>query len=110
MSELEDTQKRMDFIGGAFLDNEAFSTAGCQVTVKAIKTENVQNTRTFKDEPKKVLYLEEFPIGMILGAKTNRKSLIKLANGKELKGLKITLYRDPSVKFGSKTIGAIRIR
>lgn len=110
MSELEDTQRRMDFIGGQFLDNEAFTPTGVEVTIKAIKTEKVQNTRTFKDEDKKVLYVEEFPQGMILGAKTNRKTLIKKANGKELKGLKITLYRDPEVRFGSKKIGAIRIR
>ena len=110
MSILEDTQRKMDFIGGAFLDNEAFPTEGVPVTVKAIKTEKIQNLRTFKDEEKKVLYVEEFQLGMILGAKTNRKTLLKLANGKDLKGLKITLYRDPNVKFGSKTVGAIRIK
>jgi hypothetical protein len=110
MSNLEEVKKKMDFIGGQFLDNEAFPNDGVQVTVKAIKTEDVENPRTFKKEPKKVLYLEEFDQGMILGAKTNRKALIKLSNGKELKGMKITLYRDPTVKFGSKTIGAIRIR
>jgi hypothetical protein len=107
---IEDVKKKVDFIGGKYLDSRALPEDGIEVTIKSLKTEMVQNLKTFKDEEKKVLYFEEFSIGMILGAKINRVKLMQKCEGKEMKGAKVTIYRDPSVKFGKQTIGAIRVR
>jgi hypothetical protein len=103
----------MLFIGGKFLDNEAFPQSGVEVTMKKLDKIDIENPRTFKPEKKDVLYLHEFEQPLILGAKANRKSILKKMEGKNTKsvdGVKITLYRDPTVKFGGKAIGAIRIK
>lgn len=112
MDAIEKVKAKMGFIGGQFLDSKALPESGVQVTIKNLQTEMVQNMRTFKDEEKKILYFEELPLGMVLGAKCNRVKLIKMVSesSKELIGKKITIYLDPKVKFGRETVGAIRIK
>jgi len=109
---IEKVNKLMGFIDGAFLDSTALPVEGVQVTIKAIKTEPILNPRTFKETDEKVAYFEELKWGLVLGAKCNRKKLVAMVNenSSELIGKKITIYKDPSVKFGRETVGAIRIK
>ena len=115
MSKLEEIQKQISFVGGAFIDSQALPTEGVEVTVKALVNEEIENMRTFKKEKKPVLYFDEFDLGFVLGAKTNRLKYVSIAKSKgktpkEMKGEKITIYRDPTVKFGKNVVGAIRIK
>ena len=109
---IEKVIKLMEFIDGKFLDSKALPIEGVQVTIKSIKTEQVKNLRTFKDETKKICYFNELPWGLVLGAKCNRKKLLDVVGGdsKKLVGAKITIYQDPTVKFGPNVVGAIRIK
>ena len=111
-TKLEKVIALMSFIDGAYLDNTALPKDGVEVTIKAIKNEEMQNPRNFKTENKKVMYVDEFKWGIVLGAKYNRKRLADMVveSSKELIGKKITIYQDPAVKLGKKTVGAVRIK
>lgn len=109
---LDQVIKLMAFIDGAFLDSKALPFDGIEVTIKSIKTEEIKNPRTFKDVEKKVCYFNELEWGLVLGAKCNRVKLLDIVKGdsSKLVGTKITIYRDPTVKFGKVVVGAIRIK
>lgn len=109
---IEKVNKMMSFIDGAYLDSSALPVEGVQVTIKAIKTEMVQNPRTFKEEEKKIAYFQELRWGLVLGAKCNRKKLVALVkhDASELIGKKIVIYQDPNVKYRANVVGAIRIK
>jgi len=109
---IEKVIKLMAFIDGEFLDSKALPLDGVQVTIKSIKTETIKNPRTFKDVEKKVCYFNELSWGFVLGAKCNRKKLLDVVGGdsKKLVGAKVTIYQDPTVKFGPNVVGAIRIK
>jgi len=112
MTPLEKVNKMMSFIDGAYLDSSALPVDGVEVTIKAIKTEIVQNPRTFKEDEKKIAYFNELKWGLVLGAKCNRKKLVSMVkqDASELIGKKIVIYQDPTVKFGKTVVGAIRIK
>jgi len=104
--------KLMDFIDGQYLDNKALPLEGVQLTVKAIKTEEILNPRTFKKVKKRVCYFDEFKWGFVLSAKCNRKKLLDVVGGdsKKIVGAKVTIYQNPTVKYGPDVVGAIRIK
>lgn len=109
---LDKVNKLMGFIDGAYLDCAALPVEGVEVTIKSLNTEGIQNPRTFKETEEKVMYFEEIKWGFVLGAKCNRKKLVAMVkdSSSELIGKKIVIYKDPSVKFGRETVGAIRIK
>ncbi len=110
---MSDILKKMAFIGGEFLDSSALPTLpGVEVTVEKVEKATVKRPGG-QGEVKWVLSFTEVPgFPMVLGAKTNRKMLMaKLGdNSAEWKGKKITIYRDPDVRFGPKVVGGIRIK
>ena len=112
---IQEVLGRMDFIGGIYLHSKALPRDGIIVTIKEIKTEMLVNPKTFKEEPKKVVYTEELGAwGFVLNAKCNRLSLFDMLKPEEksgaLIGKKITIYCDPEVKMKGKKVGAIRIK
>jgi len=109
---IEKVNRLMGFIDGAYLDHSTLPTDGVEVTICAINIEKIKNPRTFKDEEKKVMYFNEIKWGLVLGAKCNRKKLVSMVkdSSAELIGKKIIIYSDPKVKFGSETVGAVRIK
>ena len=109
---IEKVNRLMSFINGAYLDSTTLPIEGVEVTIQSIKIESIKNPRTFKDEEKKVMYFNELKWGLVLGAKCNRKTLVGMVkdSSSELIGKKIVIYNDPDVKFGSKTVGAVRIK
>jgi len=109
---LEKVNKLMGFIDGSYLDSSTLPLEGVEVTIKSIQTEKILNPRTFKESDCKVMYFNELKWGFVLGAKCNRKKLVGMVkeNSSELIGKKIIIYNDPSVKFGSQTVGAVRIK
>jgi hypothetical protein len=69
---------------------------------------------TFEDDDKEklALYFEELEKGMICNA-TNINLLIALLGSDETDdwvGKQVTLYVDPTIMFGGKKVGGIRIR
>lgn len=109
---LAEVQKKMEFIGGQYLDSTAFPEDGIDLTIRSIQTEQVENLKTFKKEPKKIIYFEELELGMVLNAKCSKKMLLDLAGGDQsrFKGLRVNMYRDPTVKFGKNVTGGLRFR
>lgn len=79
-----------------------------------IKSFDRQNVARQDDEPeyKWIMYFMEEEKGMVLGS-TNRE-LLKMALGtsspSEALGRKIVLFNDPSVSYGGKLTGGIRLR
>jgi len=109
---IDKVNKLMGFIDGMYLDSSTLPNEGVVVTIKSIKTESILNPRTFKEAECKVMYFEEIKWGMVLGAKINRKTLVGMVkdSSAELIGKKIVIYKDPNVKFGRETVGAVRIK
>ena len=113
---IEEILGRQEFIGGQYLHSKALPTLpGVKVTITKIETEMLTNPKTFKDEPKKVVYTKELgQWGIVLNAKCNRTALLdKLGAGEKsnaLIGKTITIYKDPEVKMKGVKVGAIRIK
>ena len=82
------------------------------VTIKDLFKEDVLNPITNKTKRQTVIIFEENVKPMVLGAKTQTKQLesaVGTTKGNAI-GKKIALYYDPTVRFGGKKVGGIRIR
>lgn len=81
---------------------------GINVTIRGVKFEEVGDEK----EKKAVLYFQEHEKGMVLNL-TN-KDRLKHATGEHttqgIQGKRIGLFNDPTVMFGAKMTGGIRIR
>jgi hypothetical protein len=96
-----------DFFGGQDLPN-----LQAEITV-TIKSYAIESIRTQSSTTKKgVLYFEEEGIKPLIVNKTKLKPLV-VAYGYETDswiGKRITLYFDPTVKFGREITGGIRVK
>jgi hypothetical protein len=80
------------------------------VTINSIEIELLKNKDTEKDEPKPILYFDEFDKGMVLN-KTNKNTLQSLYGNsiEELVGKRVILYAPICESFG-KSAPALRIK
>lgn len=75
------------------------------------KTVTVEDVKQGNAEQPVELHLVEFPGRPYKPAKSMRRVLVKAwgAKSEAYKGRRITLYGDPTVRFGGKEVGGIRI-
>lgn len=93
-----------------YLSKDDVGEDGMILTIKGFKMEQVKGDQG--DEDKVIMYFEEDVKPMILN-RTNSQ-LIGVATGAavagEAKGKQIVVYNDPTVGFGGKITGGLRIR
>ncbi len=90
---------------GDYLKKEDFPQPAV-MTVSDLKMEKLQ------DETKVVVYFLETDKGLVLN-KTNAELIARALNTSQIEewnGKQITLYNDPSVSFGGKLTGGIRVQ
>lgn len=81
------------------------------VTIKQINVEGVLNPKNNKTTTKATVYFVE-DVKPMVANKTNLTAIHRATKAEivgEAAGHKIALYRDPTIKFGGKTTGGIRI-
>ena len=81
-------------------------------TVASITKEVVHNPKTNKDSTQTIIRFKESDMKPMVCNKVNMISLSKATQAEvvgEAVGHRVALYRDPTVKFGGKTTGGIRI-
>jgi hypothetical protein len=81
------------------------------VTISSVTQENVAKEGA-PQELKWCLHLEEFDKPMVLNS-TNGQLIARITGSEETddwNGHRVVLYHDPSVSFGGKIIGGIRVR
>lgn len=93
-----------------YFGEQDFETVDQQflVTIRQVKTEEIKSDRG--TEIRGVVHFEEDIKPLILNV-TNGKAIAKLY-GKQVEGWtgkQITLYFDPSVKFGRERVGGVRV-
>lgn len=81
------------------------------LTIKSVSVDDLPLAGTSQKERKPVVRFIETEKKLCL-AKTNARQIAELLGPltAEWVGKRITLYPDPSVKFGRKTVGGIRVR
>lgn len=83
---------------------------GLILTIKGFKTETIEGDHG--DEEKVIMYFEEGVNPMVLN-RTNSQ-LVGIATGAanagEARGKQVVVYNDPSISFGGKVTGGIRIK
>jgi hypothetical protein len=96
--------------GGKYLKQSDVGEDGVIVTIKGFKMETVKGDEG--DEEKIVLYFEEDVSPMILN-RTN-STLLATATGcrtaGEARGRQVCVYADPTVSFGGRVVGGLRIK
>lgn len=101
-----------DFLGEAdFIDKATGELREFVLVIKGIAQEELQLPGRSAKEQKIVLAFEKAKKRLVLN-KTNAAA-IKTHWGKwtkEWRGKSVTLYFDPTVKFGRETVGGVRIR
>jgi hypothetical protein len=81
------------------------------VTIRGVKVENVARDGD-SEEMKYVIYFKEFDKGMVLNP-TNMNLIANALNSDETddwKGQEVVLYTDPSISYGGKVTGGLRIK
>lgn len=81
------------------------------VTINSVKQENVAKEGA-PQELKWCLHLEESEKPLVLNS-TNAQLIARITGSEETddwQGVKIVLYHDPSISFGGKIVGGIRVR
>jgi hypothetical protein len=84
---------------------------GTIVTITGVSRENVAKEGA-PEELKWILHVEEFDKGLVLNS-TNGQLIAQALKSEESDdwvGGKVVLYDDPSVSFGGKLVGGIRVR
>ena len=84
---------------------------GALVTISDVRQENIAKEGA-PEEMKWCLYLKEFEKPMVLNS-TNGQLIAKITGSDESDhwaGVKVVLYDDPSITFGGKLTGGIRVR
>ena len=95
----------------SYLKQSDFDEAGSIVTVVSIVEKNVAR----QDEPvemKWLVHFEEFEKGMVLNT-TNINALAKACGSDDTDdwgGKEVIVYVDPTIGYGGKTTGGLRIR
>jgi hypothetical protein len=85
--------------------------AGALVTIAAVTEENIAKEGA-PTEMKWCLHVEEFDKPMVLNS-TNGQLIAQITKSEESDnwiGQKIVLYSDPSITYGGKLVGGIRVR
>lgn len=101
-----------DFLSEADFISKDGSYRELKAVIENVTIEEFPIPSTSKTEMQPVLAFKGKHKRMVIGAKTNRLSIIA-KYGKHTKGWKggeLTLYFDPTVKFKGKPKGGIRIR
>lgn len=84
---------------------------GILVTIKAVSQENVAKSGA-PEELKWCVHFGELEKPMVLN-NTNAQLIAQIARSEETDhwtGVKVVLFHDPSVSYGGKVIGGIRVR
>lgn len=82
------------------------------LTIKGVSQEEVVQPKTNKKTKKVCLAFKETDKKMVLNA-TNRDiiaGLIKTWDYTKWPGVKVQLYKDPKVRFGTEEVGGLRVR
>lgn len=100
-----------EMLPSSFLKQSDFDEGGLIVTVSRVEHKNVARD----DEPveqKWIVYFSEYEKGMVLNT-TNINGLAKACNSDDTDdwtGKEVVVYVDPSVGYGGKTTGGLRIK
>ena len=81
------------------------------VTVTGLQQENVARQNE-KPKMKYIMYFKELDKGLVMNP-TNGNAMLAITGSEQLEawtGAKIVLFNDPTVSFGQKQVGGIRIR
>lgn len=100
------------FFGGDYMNADTLLAGDLTLTIDSVSLEEVEDKDKKLTKNKLVIYWQEHGAKPWIPCKTSAKSL-SVVWGDSLrawKGRKVTLFRDPTVKFGSKTTGGIRVR
>lgn len=89
-----------------YLAQEDFDVNGTVVTIVNHKSEEMND-----GVRKEVIYLDDYEKGMVLN-QTNGNALIALfgSNTDNWENQQVVVYVDPTVSYGGKTVGGLRIR
>lgn len=94
-----------------YLAKDDVGEDGVILTIKGFKTETIKGDNG--DEEKIVMYFEEPDFKPMIVNRTNAQ-LISIATGAavagEARGKKVVVYNDPTISFGGKITGGIRIK
>jgi hypothetical protein len=94
-----------------YLKKEEVGDDGVILTIKGFKQEMVEGDNG-QDEQKLIMYFEENYNPMVIN-RTNAQLLAiatGAANAGEARGKEIIVYNDPTISFGNKVTGGIRIK
>ncbi len=94
-----------------YIKKEDVGEKGKVLTVKELKNENVAGENA-AEEMKWILYFNEAQKGVVLNW-TNIQMTAKICGSEDSDdwtGKKVELYEDPTIGFGGKIVGGIRIR
>jgi len=110
---IETLNKKMEFIGGSYLDSEAVPVEGVTLTIKGLNKDKVEDMQTHKKKDFFILSFEETKWQMLLSAKTQRKQIIRIMGSQSAKdwfGKKICVYKDTTRRYGPEKHYAMRFR
>lgn len=97
---------------GSFLKQEDLLGRAVRVVISAVEVEDVKDNDTGKTERKLVCHFMGKEKAMILN-KTNCEALESITGTEDYAswvGHPVILYVDPTIKFGGKTVGGLRLR
>lgn len=97
---------------GSFLKQEDLQGKAAKVVIESVAQEDVKDTDSGKDEHKLVMRFVGKDKAFILN-RTNCESLEAICGTDDYerwRGHTVVLFVDPTVKFGGKTVGGLRVR
>lgn len=97
---------------GSFLKQEDLQGKAIKAVIASVEPEEVKNTDSGKHENKLVMHFAGKDKALILN-RTNCESLEEICGTDDYAswvGHAVVLYADPSVMFGGKRVGGLRIR
>ena len=97
---------------GSYLKQEDLQGKAIKVVISSVDLEEIKDQDTGKTEKKLVMHFEGKEKTLIVN-KTNCETLEQITGTDDYDawaGWQVVLFSDPTVKFGGKTVGGLRIR
>lgn len=96
-----------------FLSKEDVGEDGLILTIKEFKTDIIKNADDGTEQEKVVMHFQEADVKPMVLNQINSQLLKQITRARtagEAKGKQIVVYNDPSVSFGGKVMGGLRIK
>jgi hypothetical protein len=97
---------------GSYLKQEDLQGKAIKVVIESVDLEEIKDQDTGKTEKKLVMHFQGKDKTLIVN-KTNCETLEQITGTDDYDawgGWQVVLFSDPTVKFGGKTVGGLRIR